>query len=154
MNFESFKSSNFELFPSKSKFIKIGSFKAYIPYENHNVTEHSRVLLYYHPKKDLIGIKLRVIRGAYDVSSKPPTKKKRLYYLKNFGKNIWTLLILFLARKDRFNENKLKAIEDWRPEPVRDEYNFMWKDKIKKQKFCIFWLLRCKFWKTIAHKLQ
>ena len=30
-----------------------------------------------------------------------------------------------LARKDRFNENKLKAIEDWRPEPVRDEYNFM-----------------------------
>ena len=50
------------------------------------MTEHSRVLLYYHPKKDLIGIKLRVIRGAYDVSSKPPTKKKRLYCLKNLGK--------------------------------------------------------------------
>ena len=91
------------------------------------------------------------------LQSHQPRKNVRKYnYKKIFRKkNIWTdILILFLARKDRFNENKLKAIEDWRPEPVRDEYNFMWKDKIKKQKFCIFWLLRCKFWKTIAHKLQ
>jgi len=49
---------------------------AYIPYENHNVTEHSRVYLYFHPKKDLVGIKLRVIRGVYDVSARPPMKFK------------------------------------------------------------------------------
>ena len=39
-------------------------FSAYIPFEQHNITDHARVLLYWHPKKDLIGVKLRVLRGV------------------------------------------------------------------------------------------
>lgn len=39
---------------------------AFVPGEGHNLQEHSTVLVYKHRTKDLIGVKLRVKRGAYD----------------------------------------------------------------------------------------
>ena len=66
------------------------------------------------------------------LQSHQPRKNVSKYIIlkKSWKKKHFTCWFYFLARKDRFNENKLKAIEDWRPEPVKDEYNFMWK-KIK-----------------------
>jgi len=79
---------------------------AYIPMENHNVTEHSRVLLYFHPKRDLIGIKLRVVRGVYDVNKKPGEGPK-----KNAPNHP--------SRRSEFCE---KILSEWSPEPVPDIY--------------------------------
>ena len=78
---------------------------AYIPFENHNVTEHGRVFLYWHPKKDLKGVKLRVIRGVYDIAARPPIKDSR--------------------NKHRARPENLESVEDWLPEPVQDIYNYM-----------------------------
>jgi len=69
------------------------------------VTEHSKVFLYYHPKKDLVGIKLRVIRGVYDVSARPPRKYKE--------------------PNDRRSERYQKLMEDYVEEKVPDIYNYL-----------------------------
>uniref|UniRef100_A0A915JXB2 Small ribosomal subunit protein uS12m n=1 Tax=Romanomermis culicivorax TaxID=13658 RepID=A0A915JXB2_ROMCU len=39
---------------------------AYVPGEGHNLQEHSQVLVEGGRKKDLIGVKCKVIRGKYD----------------------------------------------------------------------------------------
>jgi ribosomal protein S12 len=94
---------------------------AYIPYENHNVTEHSKVFLYYHPKKDLVGIKLRVIRGVYDVSARPPRKYKGLKY-----SNLNTVIQKYsLEPNDRRSERYQKLMEDYVEEKVPDIYNYL-----------------------------
>merc|ERR1711935_1123786 len=45
---------------------------AYIPYENSTLTDHSTVMVYYHPKEDLVGIRLRVLRGIKDANPRAP----------------------------------------------------------------------------------
>ena len=50
---------------------------AYIPGENHNIAEHSHVLIRGGRVKDLPGVKYHVVRGAYDcegvLKGRPPT---------------------------------------------------------------------------------
>ena len=60
-----------------SKNLKLALFSAYTPMENHNVTENSRVLVYFHPKRGLIGIKLRIVRCVYDINKKPGEGPKK-----------------------------------------------------------------------------
>merc|ERR1719454_811283 len=45
---------------------------AYIPFEHSTLTDHSTVLVYFHPKKDMVGVKLRVLRGAKDSNPRKP----------------------------------------------------------------------------------
>ena len=76
---------------------------AYIPFEQHNIVEHSRVLLYYHPKRDLIGCKLRVLRGIHDANFRPDRVKIRI------------------QRSHHLIQEK---IEDWKSPPTPLKYNF------------------------------
>lgn len=46
---------------------------AYVPGEGHNLQEHSIVLVRNGRTQDLIGVKLKVVRGKYDCA---PVKKK------------------------------------------------------------------------------
>jgi len=76
---------------------------AYIPFEQHNIVEHSRVLLYYHPKRDLIGCKLRVLRGVHDSNFRPDRIKIRI---------------------QRDHKVIQDQIEDWKSPPTPLKYNF------------------------------
>ena len=78
-------------------------FSAYIPFEQHNIVEHSRVLLYYHPKRDLIGCKLRVLRGVHDSNFRPDRIKIRI---------------------QRDHKVIQDQIEDWKSPPTPLKYNF------------------------------
>ena len=53
---------------------------AYIPGENHNLQEHSVVLLKAGRKRDLPGVKYTVIRGKYDAGGVEGRRKARSKY--------------------------------------------------------------------------
>ncbi len=53
---------------------------AYIPGENHNLQEHSVVLVKAGRKRDLPGVKYTVVRGKYDAAGVKGRKKARSKY--------------------------------------------------------------------------
>ncbi len=53
---------------------------AYIPGENHNLQEHSVVLLKAGRKRDLPGVKYTVVRGKYDAAGVEGRRKARSKY--------------------------------------------------------------------------
>jgi small subunit ribosomal protein S12 len=53
---------------------------AYIPGENHNLQEHSVVLLKAGRKRDLPGVKYTIVRGKYDAAGVEGRRKARSKY--------------------------------------------------------------------------
>lgn len=62
------------LYKTKKKII------AHIPGEDHNLKEHSQVLIHGANVRDLPGVKYRVIRGVYDANGVKTRVKKRSKY--------------------------------------------------------------------------
>ena len=58
---------------------------AYIPFEGSTIVDHARVCVYHHPKKDLVGVKLRVLRGALDSNFRAPRTTPQPLQRKNPG---------------------------------------------------------------------
>lgn len=77
---------------------------AYIPFEGSTIVDHARVCVYHHPKKDLVGVKLRVLRGALDSNFRAPRTTPQPLQRKNPGLK--------------------RAVEEYRPIITPLKYNY------------------------------